>query len=559
METPNSPTTDGQDKEEARDKLPKKVTITEPKAVGFTEVKMKGKRSKTIPDQQRPIVGIRMHKIGGTDIKQEKLTDLAELLELIEGIDDMAILPPHNKDESKAIKLMAMHLIPALKLKEFFDYIAEPWGAAAEQRFRITMSFYLQTDAISSTLKELLQNPSIKDYTTTTGWRLTTHTLLESADREIGFFLGKSVEHTWRDGMWSRLTDHLLTHGLDVPISIRENRIKATEGNAHVVSVFAGAKDAKAIETCLQHHPFTECELLLRKYKTINPDEWQKSIEIHKELSESTRAVKIVNANNTFLSNLRRAMDSDNTVTCKYVDIARKGFQDTRNILYVQCHQNHKATLTAWIKNYISNMPQHMDDTNGPRVDESYLSPSDKRSYHSKQSDNRTVNTALFTKFHYMHGNESYRATPSEADSKGRSKQSSIGRRSKGSSIPTHVDLDVSSWADVVKRRSSKRTDIEISYNDTMSQHSMGSDKSTIPSVKSQREHELETIVEKLSKENDDLKQTQETTLQSQRELLRANQELLQQVQMMQMQLAMVKEDIRKEFDTKFESIFDFF
>ena len=56
-----------------------------------------------------------------------------------------------------------------------------------------------------------------------TGWRITPHTLLESADREIGFFLGKSVEHTLRDGMWSRLTDHLLSYGLDTPISIQDN------------------------------------------------------------------------------------------------------------------------------------------------------------------------------------------------------------------------------------------------------------------------------------------------------------------------------------------------
>ena len=74
-----------------------------------------------------------MHKNGGSDIKQEKLTDLAKLLELIEGLDDTAILLPHNKDESKAIKLAALHLLQASKLKEFFDYIAEPWGAASEQ------------------------------------------------------------------------------------------------------------------------------------------------------------------------------------------------------------------------------------------------------------------------------------------------------------------------------------------------------------------------------------------------------------------------------------------
>ena len=144
-------------------------------------------------------------------------------------------------------------------------------------------------------------SPEIKEYINTTGWQIQSHTLLKNTDKDIGFFLGKGVEHTWRDGMWMRLTNHLLIHGLDVPISIRVNRIKATEGNAHVVSVFARAKDATAIEACLQQHPFKECKLLLKKYKRSNPEEWKKSIKVHQELSEATPAVKVVNADDNFL------------------------------------------------------------------------------------------------------------------------------------------------------------------------------------------------------------------------------------------------------------------
>ena len=76
-----------------------------------------------------------MHKIGGSNIKHEKITDPAKILKLIEGLNNMAILLPHNKDKSKAVRLAAMHLLQASKLKEFFDYIAEPWGAVSEQRF----------------------------------------------------------------------------------------------------------------------------------------------------------------------------------------------------------------------------------------------------------------------------------------------------------------------------------------------------------------------------------------------------------------------------------------
>ena len=114
-------------KEQPRDKPGKKVTITKPQDNNFTEVKSKGKRSKVVIDTQRPIVSIRMHKIVGSDIKQEKLTDLVKLLELLEGMDETAILLLHNKDASKAVQLVDMHSLQASKIKEFFDYIAEPW------------------------------------------------------------------------------------------------------------------------------------------------------------------------------------------------------------------------------------------------------------------------------------------------------------------------------------------------------------------------------------------------------------------------------------------------
>ena len=143
-----------------------------------------------------------------------------------------------------------------------------------------------------------------------------------------------------------------------------------------------------------------------------------------------------------------------------------------------------QETLTAWVKQYILNLKLPDDEPNLPRVDDGYQSHQDKTNLSSKQSETHTVNTIPLTKFHYMHGNESFRVTTLDAGSKGRSRRSSSGWRSKGSnSIPTHVDLDVSSWADVVKRRVSKHGEIETGNN--TSQQSHGSDKSTIPSVKS--------------------------------------------------------------------------
>ena len=121
------------------------------------------------------------------------------------------------------------------------------------------------------------------------------------------------------------------------------------------------------------------------------------------------------------------------------------------------------------------------------------------------------------------------------------------------------MDLDVSSWADVVKKRISKPRKGGIDLGENHSQQSQETDKSTIASVKSHREQELEIMVEQLSIENVELKQAQQVTIQSQQELMKANQELITQVQIMRSQLATMKDDIRKEFDTKIDTIFELF
>ena len=255
-------------------------------------------------------------------------------------------------------------------------------------------------------------------------------------------------------------------------------------------------------------------------------------------------------------------MEQDTSVNCKVIDLVRKGFQDSRDILYVQRHQLHKDTLTAWIKQYIDKLNLPADHPKNPRVDDGYYTSQERtNAQNNRQQNTNTVNLVPLTKFHYIHGDESFKAASSEAGSKGRSSRSTGGRRSRGSnSIPTHVDLDVSSWADVVKKQVSKTSEKGGSvFGDNNSQHSQETDKSTIASIKSHREQELETMVEKLSIENVELKQAQQTTLQSQQQLMHANRELIEQVQMMKTQLATVKDDIRKEFDSKIDTIFELF
>ena len=66
-------------------------------------------------------------------------------------------------------------------------------------------------------------------------------------------------------------------------------------------------------------------------------------------------------------------------------------------------------------------------------------------------------------------------------------------------------------------------------------------------------------MVEKLCIKNVELKEAQQITLQTQQNLMDANKELIGQIQTMKTQLATVKDNIRKEFDTKIDTIFELF
>ena len=100
------------------------------------------------------------------------------------------------------------------------------------------------------------------------------------------------------------------------------------------------------------------------------------------------------------------------------------------------------------------------------------------------------------------------------------------------------MDLDIASWADVVKNQSSKPREGGTRLRDNSSQQSQETDKSTIASIKSRQEQELESMVKKLSIENVELKQAQQITLQSQQDLMEANRDLITQVKLMKSQLA---------------------
>jgi hypothetical protein len=141
------------------------------------------------------------------------------------------------------------------------------WGKPDQNKTKLSFSFYLASDVIQSHLGKLRQNPTFAHYLHVSGLNMASHALLETNSKQIGFFLGKSPAHTWREDISSRMNIHLaanmpkkpIPNGIKVsaglpttercvPIQVKNGRIIQDGEEAWAVAAFVGIKDMKAVE-----------------------------------------------------------------------------------------------------------------------------------------------------------------------------------------------------------------------------------------------------------------------------------------------------------------------
>jgi hypothetical protein len=178
---------------------------------GFIDVPTKNSTSKKKPirENHAPMVGVRLWKVSDSDQATVQAASIKSFLGFIATLDPDSVLLPHNQSTNRAVEISDAITIPESQVKSFFDIQVNRWGHARENKWRTDLSFYLHSDLIGKNLKEVYQAQDSKDWRTKTGWRMTTHTLQESDDQEIGFFMGKAVKFAWRDDMAVRIKEHI--------------------------------------------------------------------------------------------------------------------------------------------------------------------------------------------------------------------------------------------------------------------------------------------------------------------------------------------------------------
>ena len=141
-----------------------------------------------------------------------------------------------------------------------------------------------------------------------------------------------------------------------------------------------------------------------------------------------------------------------------------------------------------------------------------------------------------------MLNNESYRAASIASGNVSRNHSYRSGTDSPGircHRISQHMLILMSCCGTgVVKRSPAQGGNPSNVAGDNSSLQSAELDCSTIQTIQSQWEQELEAMVDKLSIENTKLKKSQKVALEAQRTLLKVNKEMAEQMHLVQSQLA---------------------
>jgi hypothetical protein len=232
----------------------------------------------TLIDTKKHRFGIQFSKLQQRDQRGVHPDDFPALFKLIAAVDKSAVILPHNNDIKKAKGVASI-----MKGKDFeamLDLTTERWGSPSDNQSRLAFSFYIASSIISPDMKTLRFNDKFSQFLEVGDYRMAPHSLHETNSKPIGFFLGKAVQHTWRDDLSARLQQHIETQLLNhcdeanremtstsdipdtIPISVKATQTTSKDAKAHTLTVFTGIKDKKYLDTLLAKEPFPDMEIV---------------------------------------------------------------------------------------------------------------------------------------------------------------------------------------------------------------------------------------------------------------------------------------------------------
>ena len=283
--------------------------------------------------------------------------DLQCCFDIIQQIDPKAIVLNHMNDSNSArlISALAGPNMTSMDYNGFCDIQTFPWGNPREGKFKTTMLFWIASDIITGTLKELRDDSNFKEMLRLGNCRVQPSTLHESRSRMIGLFMGKDPAHSNRHELRQRMEMHLQLNSGSKE-SVQVNVVPFTEFGVRTLGFAVGLRHEAKVKKILANHPFTELDVILNAWKRSNREEYHKRILQHGSICKQSTAFKLVNVDPELAVHPFRQTIMDSDVSTFVVDVCTAVHSNASGVCYVQYLRPHRDAVLAAIQEVIRSM-----------------------------------------------------------------------------------------------------------------------------------------------------------------------------------------------------------
>ena len=144
--------------------------------------------------------------------------------------------------------------------------------------------------------------------------RMAYHALEQTKTQQVGYFLGKSSDHTWRKELSMRFQHHIDQRLIiekskckSIKIQLRPTTARAGGVESTVVSIFVGAADVQQVEEIILKYPFN-VEIVLHKWKRHSKTSYDTRLKTHINVCSNSTVIKLTETTPTFRMHIRGSL-----------------------------------------------------------------------------------------------------------------------------------------------------------------------------------------------------------------------------------------------------------
>ena len=275
--------------------------------------------------------------------------EVTSFFSCLSELDPQCMILNHKNDTNKATPVSDMMKCQRLYLEPFVDYSTIRWGKPTENKTRTSILFYVASDLIPPNINMLRQHESF-DSIIRAGKCTVQKTCLHQAQaKTLGYFGGKDPQHTNRDELAHRLSQHLEKYSTRfLPVQVIASNVINKQHTTRMCTVLVGAKDLEAAQKILKTHPLPTPEFILHSWKRSFPEDFSNRIKQHVMVVSQSRALKLVDCTPENLACLREELQNSDIIP-KIVDIAAAAHFATSGTVYIQYIYAHHQAAEAWL------------------------------------------------------------------------------------------------------------------------------------------------------------------------------------------------------------------